>query len=240
MGRRHDRHRAPEPAVAISLPGRSWTAWFVPDVSLTAAFAAVVFCLFVFNAPSTMFGDSDTGWHIVIGDQMLRTHAVPHADPFSFLATGHGWYAWEWAAECIMAVFHRWRGLGGVGFLFTVAIGAAVWMCFRLHRRLGGDFFVACLMAAPLVATAQIHWLALGQRGSDGSWAVDTGTSMSASDRFGRFLLPESIMPTRGGGYKPLRRSLKFEEPGARGIYCGERQSRGEPHACCAAHRART
>ncbi len=160
MGRRRDRTPVVSPAAGSAPPARSWIAWFAPDLSLTAALAAVAFCLFVFNAPTTMFNDSDTGWHIVVGERMLDSHQVPRTDQFSFLNTGHGWYAWEWAAEIVMALFHRWQGLAGVGFLFTVAIGAAVWMCFRLHRALGGNFFLACVMSAPLVVTAQIHWLA--------------------------------------------------------------------------------
>ena len=107
-----------------------------------------------------MFADSDAGWHIVVGEQILASRQVPHSDFGSFLNTGRPWYAWEWAAEILMVLFHRWQGLTGVVFLFTLSIGAAFWLCFRLHRRLGGDFFLACIMASPLVATAQIHWLA--------------------------------------------------------------------------------
>jgi hypothetical protein len=160
MGRQRDRRRGVSPQVVAAPPARSWTGWLLPDLSLTASLAAVAYCLFVFNAPSTMFNDSDTGWHILVGEQILRTREVPRTETFSFLTTGHGWYAWEWAAEIVMGAFHQWHGLSGVVFLFAMTIGAAVWMCFRLHRRLGGDFFLACLMSAPLVTTAQIHWLA--------------------------------------------------------------------------------
>jgi hypothetical protein len=107
-----------------------------------------------------MFSDGDPGWHIVAGERILASGRVPHSDPFSFLQTGHAWYAFEWASEILMALFHRWQGLTGVVFLFTVAIGVAIWLCFRLHLRLGGNFFLACVMASPLVATADRHWLA--------------------------------------------------------------------------------
>jgi hypothetical protein len=141
-------------------PGRSWSAWAIPDLSLTAALAAVAFCLFIYQAPWRLFSDSDPGWHIMTGERILATGSVPHSDPFSFLRTGHTWYAYEWLSDILMALFHRWQGLTGVVFLFTVAIGFAIWLCFRLHRMLGGDFFLACVMASPLVATAKVHWLA--------------------------------------------------------------------------------
>ena len=159
MARKRDRLARPAPA-AIPPPERSWTAWAVPDLSLTAALAGVVFCLFVYQAPWRLFADSDPGWHIVSGERILTTGRIPHSDPFSFLQTGHTWYAYEWLSEIVMALFHRWQGLTGVVFLFTMAIGLTIWLCFRLHLRLGGDFFLACLMASPLVATARVHWLA--------------------------------------------------------------------------------
>ena len=160
MARKRGRSRVPAPAAVAAAPSRSWTSWAIPDLSLTAALAAVAYCLFVLQAPSRMFSDSDGGWHIIVGERILATGRIPHSDTFSFLSTGHPWYAWEWLAEIVMALAHRWHGLSGVVFLFTLTIGASIWMCFRLHRRMGGDFFLAGVMAAPLVATAQIHWLA--------------------------------------------------------------------------------
>ena len=160
MARKRGRLVRPAPAVTGPLDGSPWTAWAVPDLSLTAALAGVVFCLFVYHAPWRLFSDSDPGWHIVTGERILATGKIPHSDPFSFLQTGHTWYAWEWLSDILMALFHRWQGLTGVVFLFTACIGLAIWACFRLHRRLGGDFFLACVMASPLVATAQMHWLA--------------------------------------------------------------------------------
>ena len=137
------RGRLVRPAAAVTGPpeGRSWTAWAVPDLSLTAALAGVVFCLFIYHAPWRLFSDSDPGWHILTGERILATGKIPHSDPFSFLQTGHPWYAWEWLSDILMALFHRWQGLTGVVFLFTVCIGLAIWLCFRLHRSLGGDFF---------------------------------------------------------------------------------------------------
>jgi hypothetical protein len=161
MGRKRGRPISrPAPAAVIAPPERGWSSWFLPDLSLTAALAATAFCLFIFQAPSRMFSDGDPGWHIVAGERILATGSVPHSDPFSFLQTGHAWYAFEWASEILMALFHRWQGQTGVVFLFTVVIGVTIWLCFRLHLRLGGNFFLACVMASPLVATADRHWLA--------------------------------------------------------------------------------
>ena len=48
----------------------------------------------------------------------------------------------------------------GVALFYAAAIAAGVWMWFRLHWALGGNFLVACAMAPLLLSTCNIHWLA--------------------------------------------------------------------------------
>ena len=129
---------------------------------LWPSFADLAFALpmvFLFgrmNGTGTLLADGDTGWHIRTGEWIAAHHQVPLRDIFSFTKAGEPWYAWEWLSDILMALFHRWQGLTGVVFLFTVCIGLAIWLCLRLHLRLGGDFFLACVMASPLIATAEI------------------------------------------------------------------------------------
>jgi hypothetical protein len=134
--------------------------WFIPNLGLAVTIAATCYCLFLFDSPRRLFGDPDPGWHIRAGEWILRAGAVPRTDPFSFLETGKPWYAFEWGAEVIMALIHRAVGIPGIAFFFTMAISTSIWLWFRLHRVLGGNFLLSCLMASPLVATIQTHWLA--------------------------------------------------------------------------------
>ena len=137
-----------------------WIAWLAPNLPLTVALAAAVYCVQVYQAPSRFFSDADPGWHIRAGDWILAHRSVPVADPFSFLQTGHGWFAWEWLAEMIMALAHRTLGLTGVVWLYVLILSAATWVWFHLHWKVGGNFLLACLMAIPLLGATQIHWLA--------------------------------------------------------------------------------
>src|SRR5437763_895027 len=45
---------------------------------------------------SDLLADGDTGWHIRTGEHILKTHAVPVWDLFSYTNPGTHWYAWEW------------------------------------------------------------------------------------------------------------------------------------------------
>jgi hypothetical protein len=127
---------------------------------MVASAATLFYCLFLFQGYRKLFRDSDAGWHIRNGELILRSGHLPHADPFSFTEAGQPWFAWEWASDVAVGVVHREAGLRGVALFYGVAIAAGVWMWFRLHWAMGGNFLVACAMAPLLLSTCNIHWLA--------------------------------------------------------------------------------
>jgi len=132
----------------------------VPDLALTAAIAILIYLFFLASGATSLFRDSDTGWHIRNGERILSSGLLPRADPFSFSKPGAPWIAWEWGADALMGAAHRIAGLGGVAMLYGLAIGASVWMWFRLNWAAGGNYLLACLFAAPMVSTTTLHWLA--------------------------------------------------------------------------------
>jgi hypothetical protein len=131
-----------------------------PELALSGAFVAIVWLLAFFGGPSALFRDADAGWHIRAGEKMIATGALPHGDPYSFSKAGEPWIAWEWGSDVAAGAAHRVAGLNGVAWLYMLAIAAAVWMWFRLHWTAGGNFVLACLFAAPLLSTMNMHWLA--------------------------------------------------------------------------------
>ena len=150
----------------VTAPGRAAArrervrAWVIPDLALVAAFATLFYCLFVFDGYRKLFRDADAGWHIRTGEAILSTGALPRTDPYSFTRAGEPWFAWEWGTDVLMGAVHRAGGLGGVALVYAAAIGAGVWLWFRLHWLAGGNFFLAAALAAPLLSTCNLHWLA--------------------------------------------------------------------------------
>jgi hypothetical protein len=135
-------------------------SWAVPDLALVAAAVTLFYCLFFFQGYQQFFRDSDAGWHIRTGEAILATGQLPRSDPYSFTRSGEPWFAWEWAADAAMGAVHRAGGLRAVALFYAVAIAAGVWMWFRLHWAMGGNFLIACAMAPLLLTTCGIHWLA--------------------------------------------------------------------------------
>jgi hypothetical protein len=134
--------------------------WCLPDVAMVAACVTLVYCLFLFQGYQQLFRDSDAGWHIRNGENIVATGAVPRTDPWSFTRGGRQWYAWEWLSDAATGAVHRGLGLRGVALFYAAAIAAGVWLWFRLHWALGGNFLIACAMAPLLLSTCNIHWLA--------------------------------------------------------------------------------
>lgn len=134
-------------------------AW-LPDVASVAAVLTFFYVLFVFNGPTRLFHDSDAGWHIRSGEQILRTVELPARDPYSFSRPAAPWMNWEWLSDVTTASAHRAAGLGGVALLFSAAIAVVTWLWFRLHWKLETNFLLACALAVPLLGTVNLHWLA--------------------------------------------------------------------------------
>lgn len=132
----------------------------MPDLAMVVALLCLAYGLLLGQGVERLFRDSDTGWHIRIGERLLAGHPLPRTDPYSFTRPGAPWIAWEWGSDLVMGAAHRWGGLQGVALLYTVVVAAAGWLWMRLHWSVGGNFFLAVAMASPLLTTIQLHWLA--------------------------------------------------------------------------------
>src|SRR5215472_17324187 len=97
--------------------------WCLPDLAMAAACVAFLYCIFLFQGYQQLFRDSDAGWHIINGQTILATGALPRTDAWSFTRAGQPWYAWEWLSDVITGAIHRALGLRGVALFYAAAIG---------------------------------------------------------------------------------------------------------------------
>jgi hypothetical protein len=70
-----------------------------------------------------ILADSDTLWQIHTGEWILRHHAIPHTDPFSYTAFGQPWSTQEWLAETLMGLADQAGGARGVMVVTAAAAG---------------------------------------------------------------------------------------------------------------------
>jgi hypothetical protein len=102
--------------------------------------------------------ESDTLWHITVGNLILRTHTWPTHDIYSFTAHGSPWIAYEWLGEVIMALAWRAGNMQGLAILMmstaSVIILALFYLAYLGSRNVKSAF-VSCAALLPLAA---ISW----------------------------------------------------------------------------------
>ena len=148
---------APGAAPALTVP--RWASYLVPSAA-DLIFVLVAGALSCGLMATRLLGDAGTGWHIRNGELILRSHSVPHTDPFSASTNGRPWYAWEWMYDAAMAAAHQRLGLNGVVFFSAVVIGLTFAVLFRLLLRRGTLLPVAVVFFLLSLIASSIHFFA--------------------------------------------------------------------------------
>jgi hypothetical protein len=102
--------------------------------------------------------ESDTLWHITVGNLILKTHTWPTHDIYSFTVHGSPWIAYEWLGEVVMALAWRAGNLHGLAVLVLAIISVIILGIFYLaylSSRNTKSAFAACAVLLPLSA---ISW----------------------------------------------------------------------------------
>jgi len=119
-------------------------------------------CIFLWTLSMgvKLLNDGDTGWHIVTGNIILKTFAVPTADPFSYTLPGTPWTAHEWLAEVIMSAAHSIGGLNAVvvGTAFIIAL--TFYLLYRYLVYMGTTPLASALITVLAASASTLHWLA--------------------------------------------------------------------------------
>jgi hypothetical protein len=132
--------------------------WLFPSMK-DILFLAYLFAPLM-GSSSACLGDSDTGWHIRNGEQILKTMSLPRADYFSYTVHGRPWFAWEWLSDVVMALIHRYAGLNGIVLWANITFAITFTLLFVWALKKGGNVFVAVILSGLAGFAASIHWLA--------------------------------------------------------------------------------
>lgn len=152
------------PGAAPELAPPRWASFAVPSAT-DLIFVLVVGAMSFGLMATRLLGDAGTGWHIRSGELILRSHSIPHADPFSVSTKGQPWYAWEWMYDAAIAAVHQRLGLNGVVFTSALVLGITFGLLFRFLLKRGTllplalVFFLLALMASSIHFLARPHVL---------------------------------------------------------------------------------
>ena len=114
--------------------------------------------LLVIVGRSQFFADPGSLWHIVVGQRILESGELIHADPFSFTFAGKPWIAQWWLAECLLASLHRAGGLDAILLaMATLLAGFYTWLVHRFLRA-GLHPLLAVLLTTLAAAASSYHF----------------------------------------------------------------------------------
>lgn len=103
----------------------------------------IILALGLFTMAARNVTDPDVWWHLRTGQLMVQTHAVFHADPYSFTRFGQPWVDHEWLSQILMYSLYRLAGWSGLIVVFAALIAGAFLLVFW---RCPGRPFVAGLI----------------------------------------------------------------------------------------------
>ncbi|BAM87548.1 hypothetical protein S58_15400 [Bradyrhizobium oligotrophicum S58] len=82
--------------------------------------------LFLFIVGDRLLHDSDTYWHIKVGQWIIDHAAMPYSDIYSFTRAGSPWMSNAWLSQVIYATAYSHAGWAGAVALTALAVAAAL------------------------------------------------------------------------------------------------------------------
>jgi hypothetical protein len=120
-----------------------------------------ILCVLVFTPLSVrLLGDAGIGWHIRTGQQILATHSVPQADPFSSTMAGKPWFAWEWLYDVVVGELEAQFSLNGVVWFTAIVIAVVFAWTFHLLIARGTQICISVALVLLALSSSTIHFLA--------------------------------------------------------------------------------
>lgn len=108
---------------------------------------------------ASLLRDSDTYWHIVVGQWIIDHRAVPHVDMFSFTMRGEPWITSAWLSEVLYFVAYKLVGWSGPAILAALSASIGFFLLTHLLLKRLPNVTVMILVSAGIVMTSN-HTLA--------------------------------------------------------------------------------
>ena len=125
---------------------------------LPLIFAATAYLTLITKMVS-LLRDSDSYWHIVVGQWIIDHHAVPHVDLFSFTMRGAPWITSAWLSEVLYFAAFKLVGWPGPAMLAALSASIAFFLLTLLLLKRLPNVPVMILVGAGIAMTTQ-HTLA--------------------------------------------------------------------------------
>jgi len=131
--------------------------FFLPRIEYILLIA--IFWGIVASGPRILNFDGDLPRHILTGNLILQTRAVPTTDVFSFRTTGYPSFPHEWFSQVLFAALYNFLDLDGIVLLTALVIMLTWGVVYRQAIHKSKSFFLSLFLIALGMAASQIHVL---------------------------------------------------------------------------------
>ena len=138
-------------------PPTPWRRWLAPPFTL---FVYLVHPVVALTRPARQLQDPGTGWHLATGETILRTHAIPHHEIFSFTAAGQPWLQPYWLFDAGAAALERFGGLPLYAAVCILLYACIPLVLYRRMLRMDVGVLPALLMTLVAYVVLVSHGLA--------------------------------------------------------------------------------
>lgn len=118
-------------------------------------FYLFIFCLLLNNSYKSL--DPDLGWHLKVGEDIIREGSVPHLNYYNYTLEGKTWVDHEWLLNAFVYVVYTGFGNIGLNIIFALIIILTLAILHyslknQLSSRPSGVFFFIFFMILGVVA----------------------------------------------------------------------------------------
>ena len=95
--------------------------------------------------------EGDTWFHILVGQDILKTHTFPTTDSYTFTVNGNESMAFEWLGQILLALTDHLGGLRALTALFFVAVSTLVLLLYYYSSLRCGNSKAAFVVCLPMM-----------------------------------------------------------------------------------------
>jgi len=88
--------------------------------------------IFIFLLSLQIITDTDFGWHLRVGENIINTKSIPKTDIFSFTNPNYPYVYHSWGTEVLIYLSYRILGFKGVTILYAGALTISIFILYKI------------------------------------------------------------------------------------------------------------
>jgi hypothetical protein len=121
-----------------------------------ALFSILLFYLLIARQPVI---DTDSWWHLRVGQYILQNDTIPRTDPFSFSNAGHVWITHEWLSQVLYYLAYKAWNIYGL-IVFNMAVISTIFvLLYKITLLRSGRSYMSAVLCLAAALMTIVFWV---------------------------------------------------------------------------------